>query len=311
MRLCLLNIYLVELLFILYVVLLGSIVFFVFTYYSCKNFHKKVSFYSRISFKEVAARINCDMVIIASATNCHINDYELVKSYDIPIIFEKPISESYEKSLNFLTTQESIENKYVFFQRRMATQIQAIQKLISSSKVGLINSVSIQISKYKYKEGPAYLSHLGIHYIDLVFFLLCIDSFSLASFFPDQSIGSERRASVAGCFNHNLPFSLLLDCQSKYSSSTYISIQCEHASIIISDLSISFRVDSRIDNLFSEHNLGFSGISEVDLPSYCNYWRHLFETTTNLPSDPLPLPTLHDALLAEKFIHECYLKTID
>ena len=272
--------------------------------------HERCTSFSRRSFLEISRRIPCHLVLIASATCAHVTDYQLVKDLDVPVIFEKPITQSYEKSFKFIVEHGGKNNQYIFFQRRMAPHIQAIKTLIDSTMMGEIKSVSVQISKYKSKEGPAYLSHLGIHYIDLLLYLLTVQSYSLASFFPDQAIGSEKRASVAGSLNDDIPFVLLLDCEAKFASSPHIVLQFDFARLYISDLSISLKFDPRLKELPKMANLSFINNTSVDLLSYSNYWRHVFSNDEKLSAEFSSLPTLSDSLDAEKFLHNCYKNKI-
>ena len=210
---------------------------FIFTKYPAQTNLTKVVCIPRDDLELVAKNHPPDLILIASSTSNHLTDYELICDFNVPIVFEKPISSSINDTRKVLDDSNNIVGLYVFFQRRLSPEFQSLLTLSRSNAFKNPNSVLCHLSKFKSKTGFGYLSHYGIHYIDLIFRLLNVNDYKISSFFGD-SPGLEKAASVSGFFNHNTCFSLLLDCYSRFSCGSLISLQYYNASILIKDQEI-------------------------------------------------------------------------
>ena len=251
---------------------------FIFTKYPAQINHVKVVCIHRDDFELVSKDHPPDLFLIASSTSTHLTDYELICDFNVPIVFEKPISSSLTDTRKVIDNSNCMAGPYVFFQRRLSPEFQALLTLSRSNAFKNPNSVLCHLSKYKSKSGFGYLSHYGIHYIDLIFRLLNVHDYKISSFLGD-SPGLEKVASVSGLFNHNTYFSVLLDCCSRFSCGSSISIQYDNASILIKDHEVSLVADRSLTAMYDKllvSNRNLLTMNITNMADYSNFWSYFF-----------------------------------
>lgn len=280
----------------------------IFTNYPVRVAHEKVSCFSRECLDSVVKQFSPHLFLIASSTESHLIDFQLISDFDVPIVFEKPISSSIDDTRKVLSYDSILIPPYVFFQRRLSPEFQAILNLAKSNAFGSPNTTLCHLSKYKKNPNVGYLSHYGIHYIDLIFQLLDVRDFKLKSFLS-ESPEQEKVSSISGIFNSNIYFSILLDCRSLYSFGSKITIQYDKASIIISDDKVSISSDQTLIDSYNsllQRNRAVFGQTSTNMADYKNYWSFFLRSyqSGNLPDK---IPTATQCFEVEKFINYCYV----
>lgn len=279
----------------------------IFTNYPVKTNSGRIICASRNNVNSVAKDYFPDLILIASSTSSHLTDFELIRHFEVPIIFEKPVSSSLKDTHIILHSSKNLIGPYVFFQRRLSPEFQSLLALSRSSALGKPSSVLCHLSKYKSRNGFGYLSHYGIHYIDLFFRLLNVQEYNLSSFINDIP-GTEKIASISGTLNMNIHFSILLDCCSRYSCGSSIVFQFENASITVADHQVSIVSDQEIVDEYNKliatnKNIYFQDSTNMAL--YENFWVYFLSKaeTNHLPN---LIPTLNESFEVEAFIDRCY-----
>ena len=280
---------------------------FVFTDYPAQVSSERVFCVHRNSLSSVLRSYLPDLVLIASSTSSHASDYELSRNLNVPIVFEKPVSDNVNNTFLITSCHQSSFPLYVFFQRRLSPEFRALLAVKNSGLLGKPNSVLCHLSKYKSKSGYGYLSHFGIHYIDLIFSLLNISDYEISSYIADPP-GNEKVASISAVCNSSIYLSLLLDCSSKFSLGSSISIQFDSSSIQISDSKVTVVSPSETLNHYNyvlQEKRKLVPHSCTNLGDYVNFWSYFLRglLNHNLPDN---IPTAEESLAVEHFVQACY-----
>ena len=281
----------------------------IYTNYPAHIAHHKCSVYSRNQFNSIAPNANYAFALIASSTSSHAFDFELVSGLGVPVIFEKPLTTTYHKTINLLQSSFAAKSAtYVFFQRRMAPEVRCIQSVIASGLLHSPHIASLSISKYKQRKNIGYLSHLGIHYIDLLFFLLSVKHFYVSSAIFDDFPGQEFLSVISGTLNSIVPFSISMNCKSRFNMGNSLNIQFENAQFLISDSQVVCKGVSKVEALYSNllEKMSSQNSTEIGLGSYMNYWARLFGSIDSSRPDFSLLPNASESAFAESFIDACY-----
>ena len=286
----------------------------IYTDYPARINHFKCSTYARSQFTSIASNANYIFALIASSTSSHALDFDLVSNLGIPVIFEKPITTSYSNTIKLLRSSAA-ENSvsYVFFQRRMAPEVRCVQSVVASGLLGQSQLASLSISKFKQRKNIGYLSHLGIHYIDLLFFLLPVKSFNISSAIFDDQPGQEFLSVISGSLNSAVPFSISMNCKSRFNSGTSLNIQFDNAHFLISDSCVVCKGIPEVESLYNSLLGRFSSKNCIStgLGDYMNYWARLFNSDAAASLDFSSLPNAFESAAAESFISASYKRYLD
>ena len=143
---------------------------------------KRVRFLNRSDLKPRSlSNDKYNLTLICSSTKNHKDDIYSFASISDLIIVEKPLSYSLATSKNISDRLGAKNaNAYVFLQRRLHPIINELRNYINNRQLGRPLTVNIDILKYKTNHNCIENSlNLGIHYIDLVFFLLSIEKWDI------------------------------------------------------------------------------------------------------------------------------------
>ena len=132
-----------------------------------------------------------DITLVASATQDHISDSLLASSLTNHIVIDKPVSNSFVNTRSFIENlSTSSPPIHIFYQKRLAHTSLLLHDFLQKRNP-TIQHISLDIFKYKSNSKINQLLNFGIHYLDIILFLLkphfvrlssCISSHSINKF---------------------------------------------------------------------------------------------------------------------------------
>ena len=195
----------------------------------------------------------------------------------------------------------------------MAPEVRCIQSVVASGLLGQSQLASLSILKFKQRKNIGYLSHLGIHYIDLLFFLLPVKSFDISSAILDDQPGQEFVSVISGSFNSAVPFSISMNCKSRFNPGISLNIQFDNAQFLITDGRVVCKGIPGVESLYNGllERLSSKKSIATALGDYMNYWSSLFNADVAAGLDFSSLPNAFESAAAESFISASYKRYLD
>ena len=263
--------------------------------------HERVKFIDRKAFNSLPqADDKYDLTLICSSTQTHQDDVRKFSCMSNLIIVEKPLSYTIEAS-KYIFKILDIEKKksFVFLQRRLHPAISELKNYIKSKELG--NPLIANIDILKYKPSKNYMENslnLGIHYIDLLFFLLSIRNWDFldgTNILKENILGNILTSHAL--LNKNIvcrtQFNFVTKCGLKRGS---LEIHFEHGLIKIEDKAIVIsKQNKKGSNKCNEQLINL----DVPLNSYKNAWKYILTNSNQY----IQMSSMQDCLKAEEFIH--------
>ena len=226
-----------------------------------------------------------DLTLVSSSTKNHISDASAALNLSRHIVIDKPISTNPLDTSRFISSTNCHTTPVnVFLQKRLSSSCLYAYDFLASNK-DPIDSVSLEIVKYKADNCVNQLLNLGIHYLDIILFLIRPSSLSISAF---SSINSFNKFDAEGYID-SIPFSMRFNTIDSVPSKIKLKIKTTNYSIILTE---SFLIISSLHSNVCIHKIA------SNLSSYSNFWSYFLSqgTTTHLA-------TLTDCLNSENFAH--------
>ena len=229
-----------------------------------------------------------DITLISSATHDHISDCLLASSHSKHIVIDKPVANEFHKTKYFIDhLSYSLPPINIFYQKRLAHSSLLLRDFIQD-KSPSIEYISLDIFKYKPNSKINQLLNFGIHYLDIILFLLKPTFVRLSSFSSTSSINKFS----ANLMLDSYPLEFRFNTLDKSPPRIKLKIITTEHRITLTEDTLS------ISSLCSSDQ---PSITNTKLSSYNNFWT-LFLSNSDITCLPTLLDAFNSELLADALL---------